>query len=103
MPLDRSELKDMMEKKLKGAPPLGYPVLFDLKEDGQIFIDGMVHPAAILDAPNQEPVTTFTLSAENLEKVLKGDLDPQMGALLGKISISGKLGVALKLSGFLED
>jgi putative sterol carrier protein len=103
MPLDRAELKEMLEKKLKNTPPLGYPVLFDLKDDGQIFIDGMVHPATILDAPNQEPVTTFTMSSDNLEKLLKGDLDPQMAALLGKIHISGKLGVALKLSGFLEN
>ena len=103
MPLDRSELMDKLRAKLKGAPPIGYPVLFDLKDDGVIFVDGMVHPAEILDAPNAEPVTTFTLSSENFEKVLNGQLDPQMGALLGKIHISGKLGVALKLSGFLED
>jgi putative sterol carrier protein len=101
MPLDH--IKDALRSKLKSTPPLGYPVLLDLKDDGQIFIDGTVHPAEILDAPNQEPVTTFTMSAENFQKVLDGQLDPQMGALLGKIHISGKLGVALKLSGFLED
>ena len=102
MPL-KSDLIEQLQKKLKAAPPLNYPVLFDLKDDGPIFVDGTVHPAVIGETITTEPVTTLSMSIENFEKVLNGQLDPNMGALLGKISISGKLGVAMKLAGFLED
>lgn len=103
MPLDKAELIDALRAKLKNAPPLNYPILFDLKEDGPIYVDGTVHPADISETATVEPVTTLSMSIENFEKVLNGQLDPNMGALLGKIHISGKLGVALKLSSFLED
>ncbi len=102
MPL-KSDLIEQLAKKLKNAPPLNYPVLFDLKDDGPIFVDGTVHPAVISETITMEPVTTLSMTIENFEKVLNGQLDPNMGVLLGKISISGKLGVAMKLSGFLED
>ena len=41
---------------------------------------------------------TLTLSSGNLEKLLAGKLNPMTAVMMGKIKISGDMGVAMKLS-----
>jgi putative sterol carrier protein len=40
---------------------------------------------------------TLRLSTENLKKLLRGQLNPMTAVMMGKIKISGDMGVAMKL------
>ncbi|OED49494.1 SCP2 sterol-binding domain-containing protein [Leisingera sp. S232] len=66
---------------------------FDCGEDGVIVLaDGTASTA------DQETDCTLRLSSENLTKLLTGKLNPMTAVMMGKIKISGDMGVAMKLS-----
>ena len=46
---------------------------------------------------------TMRISAENLEKLIAGTLDPTMAYMTGKLKVEGKMGVALKINSMLSD
>lgn len=94
------QLKIDLEQRLKFAPPLGYSVLLDMDGDGQLVIhpDNNVTMGSMAD-----PDTTLTLSLETMQKIVRGETDPNMAVLMGKMKVGGKMGVALKLAGYLEE
>lgn len=66
---------------------------FDCGSDGVIVIaDGA--------ASTEDRATdcTLKLSSDNLGKLLAGKLNPMTAVMMGKIKISGDMGVAMKLS-----
>ncbi len=84
------------------APKLGYRVKFDLGDDGIIFWDGTEAPPAIGNEAG-EADTTLTLSLEDLQKLIEGNLNPTLAYMTGKLKVEGSMGVALKISQLLED
>jgi len=71
-------------------------VKFDTGGDGVLVIkDGAV---STTDAPTD---CTITLSLDDLEALLAGDLNPTMAFMTGKIKVSGDMGVAMALSKLL--
>lgn len=81
---------------------LGYKVKF-LVEDDVIFWDGTEHPPVIEAKDLGEANTTITITGANLEKLLKGQLDPTLGYMTGKLKVEGSMGVALKLTAMFSD
>lgn len=92
-----------VEERLRDAlPRLGgvrAVVCFDLGQDGRWIIDpqgGTVHQDN--DDPGETaPACVIKLSRDNLVKLMEGRLDPMLGYTLGKIRVSGSMGVAMKL------
>ena len=95
-------VKTDIQNRLKFAPPLGYVVELDFGDEGHLFLDGHQSSTQVMDSLDQTVDTTLTLSLEKMQAILDGSLDPNMAVLLGQMKVSGKMGVALKLSGFLE-
>lgn len=93
-------LKSELNSRLKIAPPLNYTVAIDLGDEGMIFINP---DNSISDESGAEPDTTLTLSLDTMKKIASGDTDPNMAVLMGKMKVGGKMGVALKLAGYLGD
>lgn len=93
-------VKNELQTRLKFAPPLGYVVALDLDDDGKLFIK---EDNSIADDYDGEPDTTLKVSLDNMMKIATGDLDPNMAVLMGKLKVGGKMGVALKLAGYLGD
>lgn len=93
-------IKSELENRLKFAPPLGYVVALDLDDDGKLFL---LADNSVTDSFDGDPDTTLTTSLDNMQKIASGDLDPNMAVLMGKLKIGGKMGVALKLAGYLGD
>lgn len=93
-------IKSELESRLKFAPPLGHTLAIDLEDDGKLFIseDNSISMDEIAD-----PETTLTLSMDTMQKIATGSTDPKMAVLMGKLKVSGKMGVALKLAGYLGD
>ena len=84
------------------APKLGYRVTFDLGADGLVHWDGTTVPPAIGNEAGESD-TTLTLSLDNLQKLVDGNLNPQLAYMTGKLKVAGSMGVALKISQLLED
>lgn len=103
--MDLDTLINGIEQKLKMAPPIGARILFDLGDDGMIYLDGREKPAEIEEVTGEEPEveTTLKMKAENLSKLLNGSLDPTMAFMTGRLKVKGKMGYAMKLSAILED
>jgi len=65
---------------------------FDCGEDGVIVLaDG----AASTD--DREADCTIKITQDNLVKLLTGKLNPMTGVMMGKLKVSGDMGVAMKL------
>ena len=100
--MDLGELTDALRGHAARNVKLGYKVKFTL-DDGVIFWDGTGATPEIGNVDNGEADTTIAISAENLEKLMKGTLDPTLAYMTGKLKVEGKMGVALKLTSMFAD
>jgi putative sterol carrier protein len=75
---------------------LGKSVKFDFKGDGVILIDG--GKVTNDDGPAD---CTVIISKDNFEKLARGELDPAMALMTGKLKVNGDMSVALKLQGLM--
>ena len=99
------QLIKTIEQHLKLAPKIGYTILIDLQDGGEIYIDGRDQPPKVSgnDENFSEPDTTLRCDTALFEGIVNGTKDPNMAALTGKLKIEGSMGVALKLASLLED
>jgi putative sterol carrier protein len=94
---------DNIEERLNDALPqlknLSAIVRFDLGGDGLWVVDARQTGATSLsqDDGALDADCTILISAENLLKLLDGNLDPMLAYTLGKIKVKGSMGVAMKL------
>ena len=95
-------LTNELRKRATQNPKLGYKVKIVFDDGGVIFWDGAVDQST-LSNEDGEADTTMRISAENLEKLIAGVLDPTMAYMTGKLKVEGKLGVALKINAMLSD
>lgn len=68
-------------------------VKFDCGSDGVIVIDGQT--ISTTDAPAD---CTISLSKEDLEAMIAGDLNPTAAFMQGKIRVDGDMSVAMQLT-----
>ena len=95
-------LTEELRKRAAQNPKLGYKVKVVLDDGGVIFWDGTSDQATLTN-DDAEADTTLQISAENLEKLIAGNLDPTMAYMTGKLKVEGKTGVALKINSMLSD
>ncbi len=70
---------------------------FDCGDDGVLVLaDGT---AGLED---RETDCTIRISQDNLVKLLTGKLNPMTGVMMGKLKVSGDMGVAMKLGSLLK-
>ena len=92
-----------MQSKAEQLKELHHTVLFDLGDDGRILLDATGDEVKIVPNPDSdEAETALTLSADNMVKLINGDLNPMVAFTLGKLKVSGSRGIALKLSSLLD-
>ena len=93
------EMQDQAEK----LKELNHTVLFDLGDDGKVLLDATGGDVKIVPNPDSdEAETTLVLSADNMSKLIAGDLNPMVAFTLGKLKVFGSKGIALKLSSLLD-
>ncbi len=83
------------EKMGKSADGSGFSrsVKFDCGDDGVVVIDG-----ESVSTEDKEAECTISLSKEDLEAMIAGELDPTAAFMQGKLKIDGDMSVAMALS-----
>ena len=90
-----NDLAERIQTALRGKSFDG-SLKFDCGEDRVIVLAD--NSATTLD---QKTDCTIALSRENLGKLLSGKLNPMTGVMMGKLKVSGDMGVALNLGKLL--
>ena len=80
---------------------LGATVKFDLGDDGIIFLDGKAVPNSVSN-DDADAECTITMSMEDFESMLAGDLDPTTAFMMGKLKVDGDMSIAMKLSSVMN-
>ncbi len=75
---------------------LGAVLKFDCGADGVVVIDGHAEPNKVGNV-DREADCTVAISRENLAALIKGELNPMNGFMMGKFKVSGDMSVAMKL------
>lgn len=83
------------------------PVLATSSNDKSLKIDCGSDGIMVLDrqevAMEDRPAEcTIKISLENLKKLLKGQLNPMTGVMMGKMKVSGNPSAAMELAKFLK-
>ena len=87
------------EKRAATAAPIGGYIKFEVDGKG-IIIDGKGDTNTV-SASNGEADCTISLTAEVLEKLRDGDLNPMMAVMGGQIKITGDMGLAMKVQSLM--
>ncbi|MEM9261569.1 MAG: SCP2 sterol-binding domain-containing protein [Bacteroidota bacterium] len=95
-----AEFQAGVEKAAEKAPNLGKSLKLDLGE-GIIFID-MTQEPAVVSNEDKDADTVVTTTVDTLDALRKGDLNPMMAMMGGKVKIKGDMGLAMKLQGLLS-
>lgn len=82
--------------KRLGEEPLPHSVKFRVEGEGCVLIDA--DGARIADDAAD---CTLVASARTFEKILKGEANPAMAVMTGKLKIEGDMNAALKLGSLL--
>lgn len=95
-------LDDVAEKLKTRLGGFNHTLKFDFGDDGVLFVDAVQNPPVTSNADNDAEVT-LTVSLETFDKILRGDQDPNIAFMMGKLKVKGSMGLALKLNSLLED
>jgi len=79
------------------AGKFGSKVNFVFKDEGVIFLDDTVSPSVVQNDQQDAPCG-IKISLDNFEKLIKGDMNPMMAFMTGKMKVDGDKGVAMKLA-----
>ncbi len=90
-----------LESNLAAFAGLGAKVAFDLGAEGAIAIDATGLPPVLSDQPDGADCT-IRISADDMAKLIDGELNPMMAYTLGKLKIEGSMGIAMKVAALLE-
>ncbi len=95
-------IDDVAEKISGKIAGFNHTLKLDFDDDGILFVDATQNPPVVEQADKDAEVT-LTTSLETFSKILNGDQDPNLAFMMGKLKVSGSMGLALKLNSMLED
>jgi putative sterol carrier protein len=81
---------------------LGATLKFDFGEAGSVLIDGVSKPNAVMDGRGKAADCTISVSLENFEKMVKGELDGTTAFMMGKLRVAGDMTLAMKIGPILQ-
>lgn len=89
-----------IQERAATASALGSKLKFSLG-DQQIMIDG-TGENNVVSTTDGEADCTVTVTPEDLGALMRGDLNPVMAFMSGKIKVKGDMGVAMKLQSLVK-
>jgi putative sterol carrier protein len=94
--MNLDECTQAIRTKVGSDSGLDATLKFDCGDAGTIYIDGRSAPNTVTNG-NADADCTVGITLENLEAMLKGELEPATGFMVGKLKVSGDMSVALRL------
>ncbi|MFZ6771538.1 SCP2 sterol-binding domain-containing protein [Undibacterium sp. SXout7W] len=94
--MDLQACTEAIRAKVGDDSGLNATLKFDCGTDGVVFVDALKTPNTVSN-DNQDAVCTVAISLENLAALLTGQLNPMNGFMMGKLKVSGDMGVAMRL------
>jgi putative sterol carrier protein len=79
---------------------LGGKLKFDFGDDGRIVIDASKVPNEVSN-DDIEADCTISVTLEDFEGMLAGELEPTTAFMSGKLAVDGDMGLAMKLQSLL--
>jgi len=93
------QITEKFREASSNAAPIGATIKFLLDGDA-VYIDGNGEANEVSNE-DKDADCTITMSVEDLDKLRKGELNPMMAVMSGKIKIKGDMGLAMKLQSLL--
>jgi putative sterol carrier protein len=93
-----ADITDRLRLALKVRPGLNKSLKLDFKGEGFIHIDGQSVSNA--DDPAD---CTVVIAREDLQAMVRGELDPMAAMMRGKLKIKGDMAVAMQLQSMLRE
>jgi len=87
-----------VQRKFKGK------VIFKISDTNEVYSLDLVGPSPSVqkgDESMPKPDLVVTVTAENMAKLITGQLKPQQAFMKGKIKVKGKMNLAMKLNAVL--
>jgi len=88
-----------IQAKADEADPIGNSLKIKIGEN-IVFIDGTGDSNQV-SSDDKDADCEVAINEDNFKALIKGDLNPMMAFMSGKIKIKGDMGVAMKLQSFL--
>ena len=98
--MDISAIVDGIKEKAVSVPALGSTLKIDFGDDNQVYVDGTGQENAV-SAANEDADCVISIKPEDFMALVKGELNPMMAMMTGKVKIKGDMGVAMKLQSLL--
>ena len=95
-----ADIETAFSGRLPQFSELGAKLKFDFGTD-RLFVDGTQNPA-VMTHDDDDADTTIVISAEDLEKIMHGQLDATMAFMTGKLKVKGNTANAMKLASVLK-
>jgi len=95
-------INDIAEKLTYRLVGFNHTLKLDFGDDGLLFVDATQNPP-IITKDDSDAEVTLTTTLETFGKIVDGTQDPNLAFMMGKLQVSGSMGLALKLNGMLED
>jgi len=98
------QITDGMRQRIEqkgGDTGLGSSVKFDFGGDGIVHLDASNVPNVVSN-DDKDADCTITMSMADFIAMTQGDLDATTAFMMGKLRISGNMGIAMKLSSVLN-
>jgi putative sterol carrier protein len=95
-----ADIEAAFTSKLAQFSELGAKLKFDFGTD-RLLVDGTQSPATI-SHDDGDADTTVVVSADDLTKIMNGQLDGTMAFMTGKLKVKGNTANAMKLASVLQ-
>ena len=94
--MDIQACTEAIRTKVGADSGLAATLKFDCGSDGVIVLDGASTPNSVSNT-DRETDCTVTVSLENLQAMMNGELNAVSGFMSGKLKVAGDMSVAMKL------
>lgn len=96
------EITTELRERIGAHSPLESIIKFDFGDDGCVRVDGKVSPT-VVDNEDSDADCTVKVSMANFVAIAKGEQNPQMAFMMGKLKVEGDMSLAMQLGSILGD